>query len=325
MTVLVTGAAGFLGRNLVTSLLADGQQVTGVDNFITSDRRDLALLLREPGFTFHELDVTSPEFRALAGNLDLESIYHLACPTGVPNNGPLGLEMLTASYEGSRAVLEAARARLTPVVFASSAEVYGDPLVSPQGEAYTGNVDTLGARKGYEEGQRGGATLLGLYAERDGVPAKIVRVFNTYGPGMCLDETRVIPFFVRRALTGRPLTVHGDGSQTRCHTYVDDMVRAFRSVLSHGQPGRPYNAGSETPVTVLALAELVLELTGATSGIEHVPALSHDHQHRLPDTTRIRTELGWQPETDLIDGLARTISDIRERIGRALQTNESVA
>ena len=325
MTVLVTGAAGFLGRNLVTSLLADGHSVTGVDTFITSDRRDLARLQAEPRFTFHELDVTADDFRALLSDVDLEAIYHLACPTGVPNNGPLGLEMLTASYEGSRAVLEAARTRLTPVAFASSAEVYGDPLVSPQTEAYTGNSDPLGPRKGYEGGKRIGETLFGLYAERYGVPAKIVRVFNTYGPGMCLDETRVIPFFVRSALTGRPVTVHGDGSQTRCHTYVDDMVRAFKLILKDGEPGRPYNVGSMTPVTVLALAELVIQVTGANVGIEHVPALSHDHKHRLPETTRVRTELGWEPSVGLVDGLQRTIADITERLGLRLETNKSVA
>jgi UDP-glucuronate decarboxylase len=325
MSVLVTGAAGFLPRHIVRSLLDDGARVVGVDTFITSDRRDLAPLLRDPRFDFYEMDVSTPGFRTFAEKLRPSAIYHLACPTGVPNNGPLALEMMTASYEGSRAVLEAARAERVPVAFASSAEVYGDPEVSPQREDYNGNVNPLGARKGYEGGKRVGETLFGIYAERYGVPAKIVRVFNTYGPGMCLDETRVIPFFVKSALLGRPITVHGDGLQTRCHTYVSDMVAAFRLIMAEGVPGRPYNVGSETPVTVKTLAELVIELTGSSSRVEHVPALSHDHRHRLPDTTRVRTELGWRQIVGLRDGLERTIADIRARLSQMRDDHASVA
>lgn len=315
MTVLVTGAAGFLGRHLVRSLLNDGHEVAGVDNFITSERADLVGLLAEPRFTFAEMDITSPAFPAFASEFRAEAIYHLACPTGVPNLGPLALEMVETCYEGSKAVLEIARAQGAPALLTSTAEVYGDPLVSPQTEEYTGNVDTLGPRKGYEEGKRVAETLFGIYAQRYGVAAKVVRVFNTYGPGMALSDTRVVPSFVTSALTGRPLRSHGDGAQTRCHTFASDMVAGLRLAMERGRPARAYNLGSNRQLSVRALAELIVELTGTESGIEFVPRPGHDHQDRLPDTTRARDELGWSLTVSLEDGLRATIADFRERMG----------
>lgn len=314
MTVLVTGAAGFLGKHLVRALLADGYTVAGVDNFITSDRRDLAPLLTHERFSFKEMDITTPEFAAHGRSIEPEAIFHLGCPTGVPNLVPMALEMLEASYEGTKAVLEIARGAECPAVVTSSAEVYGEPLVSPQTEEYTGNVDTLGPRMGYEEGKRVAETLFGIYAQKYGVPAKIVRVFNTYGPGMSLDDTRVVPSFVKAALTGRPLRLHGDGEQNRCHTHASDMVRALRTVLANGTPGRAYNAGSQKQVTVRALAELVVQLTGTSSPIERIPRPAHDHTSRLPETARIRAELGWEMTVPLDAGLRETIADFRTRL-----------
>ncbi len=325
MTILVTGAAGFLGRHLVTSLLADGYAVAGVDNFITCDRTDLAGLVADPNFTFAEIDVTSAEFPAFASNFRLEAIYHLACPTGVPNLGPLALEMVETCYVGSRWALEIARERRVPILLTSTAEVYGDPRVSPQTETYTGNVDTLGPRKGYEEGKRVAETLFGIYAERFGVPAKIVRVFNTYGPGMSLSDTRVVPSFVRAALTGRPLVCHGDGGQTRCHTYVSDMVRGLRLAMERGRPARAYNLGSDQQVSVRALAHLVIKLAGSDSPIAQIVRPGHDHKNRLPDTTRARDELGWVRSVGLEDGLRATIADFRERLGLAIAGGERAA
>ncbi len=315
MTVLVTGAAGFLGRHLTASLLDDGHEVAGVDNFITSDSADLRPLLRRPGFSFEELDITGAAFRTFASGLKLEAIYNLACPTGVPNLGPMALEMLRTCYEGSYAVLELAREQGCPALVTSTAEVYGNPEVVPQPESYTGNVDTLGPRKGYEEGKRVAETLFGIYAERYGVAAKVARVFNTYGPGMCLTDTRVVPSFVRKALLGEPLVVHGDGGQTRCHVYASDQVAGLRLVLQQGMPARAYNIGTQTPFTVGDLAELVLELTGSRSEIQRVERPAHDHDRRLPDTTRVRTELGWEPRMSLKDGLRATIEDFSRRLG----------
>ncbi|MGI8549717.1 MAG: NAD-dependent epimerase/dehydratase family protein [Dehalococcoidia bacterium] len=318
MRVLVTGAAGFLGRHLVASLLADGHKVAGVDTFITSDREDLTRLQQEANFDFAELDVTSSGFGQFARGFRPDAIYHLACPTGVPNLGPMALEMLATSYEGSVAVLEVARERNASVLLTSSAEVYGNPEVTPQTEAYTGNVDTLGPRKGYEEGKRVAETLFAIYAERFGVQSRIVRVFNTYGPGMSLRETRVVPAFVRAALKGQPLTIHGNGGQTRCHTFASDMVQGLKMAMERGRPARAYNIGSQTPVTVKALAELVIRVADSPSTVEVIERPGHDHEHRLPDTARARTELGWSLSVSLEEGLRATIADFRERLGAGL-------
>jgi UDP-glucuronate decarboxylase len=314
VTILVTGAAGFLGRHLVRSLLADGQRVLGVDNFITSDPLDLLDLRSEPRFSFLEMDAGDPGFLVLASSQRIDGIYHLACPTGVPNLGPLALEMWQTCYRASEIVLQVARANRAPVLLTSTAEVYGNPEVSPQAESYTGNVDTLGPRKGYEEGKRVAETLFAIYAERYQVDAKIVRVFNTYGPGMALSDTRIVPAAVSSALQDLPITVYGDGSQTRCHVYVDDMINGLRLAMAHGQPARAYNIGSQSPTTVKGLVKAILRHTDSTSPIEFRERPGHDHDLRMPDTMRAQTELGWTPSIDLEEGLTATVEDFRRRL-----------
>jgi nucleoside-diphosphate-sugar epimerase len=321
--VLVTGAAGFIGRHVVRALLADGEVVIGVDNFITSEREDLRPLLEAPRVRFIEADVASPAFPAALAGQRVDAIYHLACPTGVPNLGPLALEMLRTCYEGTSAALSLARAHNAPLLLASSAEVYGNPERAPQDESYSGNVDPLGPRKGYEEGKRVAETLCGIYAERFGVRAVIARIFNTYGPGMSLAETRVVPAFARAALEGRPLLLHGDGAQTRCHLYIDDLVAGLRLALAHGAPGRAYNLGGTTPATVRDLAERIVRLAGSSSPIVTVERPAHDHDNRLPDTGRARTELGWQALVDFETGLAETIADIRTRLAAPSRTTRA--
>jgi nucleoside-diphosphate-sugar epimerase len=325
MTTMITGAAGFIGRHLTSTLLAEGVEVIGVDNFITSDREDLAALLRTPGFSFYEMDVTSPAFREMAQSRPVDHIYHLACPTGVPNLGPLALEMLETCFDGTRAVLDVARMFNATVVLSSSAEVYGNPLVSPQDESYTGNVDTLGPRNGYEEGKRVAETLCGIYAQRYGADAKIARIFNTYGPGMSLRETRVVPAFVRAALRSEPITVHGDGSQLRCHTYVADMVDGLRRLASGGRAGIAYNLGSRTPMSVRALAEEIVRVASSTSPIQSIARPVHDHDARLPRTERALQELGWAPTTTLERGLRATVEDIAGRLARMEPATHAVA
>lgn len=315
--VLVTGAAGFLGRQLVRSLLADGAAVVGVDNFSTSERDELRPLLAAPRFRFVEADVVSPDFPAAVAGERFTSIYHLACPTGVHNLEPLALEMLRACYEGSRAVLEIARAHGASVLLASTAEVYGNPEVAPQVESYSGNVDPLGPRKGYEEGKRVAETLFAIYAERYGLHTTIARIFNCYGPGMSLNDTRVVPAFVRAALAGRPLPLHGEGAQTRCHTYVADTVAGLRLALARGAAARAYNIGTPVQTTVRDLAQRILRLSGSQSPLVSVERAAHDHDNRLPDTSRARDELGWQPRIALDDGLAATIADVRARLAQA--------
>lgn len=314
MTILVTGAAGFIGKHLVRSLLDDGHVVVGVDNFITADRADIEPLLAHERFTFVERDIVDGPLDDLPQADSLSAIFNLACPTGVPNLVPLAYEMLATCYDGSRNVLELARKSGATVLLTSSAEVYGNPLVSPQTEDYTGNVDTLGVRNGYEEGKRVAETLFGIYAQKHGVQAKIVRVFNTYGPGMSLSETRVVPAFVRAALGGQPLRIHGEGAQNRCHTFVTDMVRGIRLAMAKGEPGRAYNLGSQKQTTIRELAEAIVRVAGSPSQLQFIDRPSHDHDSRLPDTKRARNELGWEPTIGLDDGLALTLEDFRRRL-----------
>lgn len=315
LRVLVTGGGGFIGRNLVRALAISGASVIAVDNYITSSSDDSRALAGLPGVEVMEADCSTADFAARVESLEFDRIFHLACPTGVPNLQRLAFEMLAACYDGSRVLLEAARMRGVPVLLASSAEVYGNPLVSPQAESYSGNVDQLGPRKAYEEGKRIAETLFALYAEKYRVPAKIARIFNTYGPGMAMSDTRVIPSFVRSALVGEDILVHGDGSQTRCHTFVEDLVRGLRLVLDHGEPARAYNLGTPKPMTVDNLAREVVRVAESSSRIRYIDRPAHDHDKRLPDTSRARSELGWVPAVSLSDGLKATITDFKSRLG----------
>ena len=316
-SILVTGAAGYLGKHLVRSLLADGHHVIGVDNFITSNPEDLVDLRRDPQFDFHAMDICSPEFQQVATEQPLHGIFHLACPTGVPNLGPLAVEMLQTCTEGTHNVLTIARAQKARCLLSSSAEVYGDPQVTPQDEAYHGNVDALGGRKAYEEGKRVAETWFGIYAERFGVQALIARVFNSYGPGMSLTDTRIVPAFTAAALRGNPIPVHGDGAQVRCYAYVADTVRGLRRVMDAGQPARPYNIGSTDQVSALTMATMIKELSYSDSAIVSVPRPPHDTNGRLPDVRRAHDELGWEPHVHLRDGLRETIADFTARLAPA--------
>ena len=268
---LVTGAAGYLGKHLVRSLLNAGQSVVGVDNFITSDPADLDMLRRHPKFDFYPIDICGPELARLAQDYALEQIFHLACPTGVPNLGPMAVEMLETCSDGTRNVLEIARERRIRILLSSSAEVYGDPTVSPQEESYNGNVDPLGPRKAYEEGKRVAESWFGIYAEQFGVQAMIARVFNSYGPGMSINDMRIVPMFVSAALRGAPIPLHGDGAQVRCYAYVSDTVAGLRRVLEAGAPARPYNIGSTDEVSAMTMATMIKELSYSDSQIASTP------------------------------------------------------
>ena len=314
MNVLITGGAGFIGRRLASGLLGDGHRVLAVDNFITSDEEALGPLREDPRFEFEKRDVRDAEIVGIVRSFAPDEIYHLACPTGVHNLVPLAQEMIETSFLGTRLLLEAARDRQTPILLASSAEVYGDPEVAPQAETYTGNVDPLGPRNGYEEGKRSAESLVTIYTHRYGIPGRIARIFNTYGPGMSLRDTRVVPSMIRRALTGEPLVIYGDGTQTRCHAYVDDTAAGLRRVMDHGVPGRAYNIGSENPLSIRELASEILAACRSDSPIEFVPHKIADHGHRLPDISRARVELDWEPATSLRDGLAETVADLRRRL-----------
>lgn len=305
-TILVTGSAGFIGSNLSRMLLEEGHRVLGVDNYITGTRENTAALEKYEQFAFLEIDIANPGFELLFDTHRIDEIYHLACPTGVPNLRLLAAEMLTTCSYGMFNVLELARKHGSKVLFTSTAEVYGQPEIFPQHEEYNGNVSPLGERSAYEEGKRFSESVLAMYVRRYGVDARVVRVFNTYGPGMSLSDKRVIPQFLQSILNNEPLKIYGDGSQTRCHLYVDDLVHGLRTVMAKGLPGEAYNVGSERQMTVLELAQLLISLTKYEGGITHEPHFIEDHRHRRPSVEKARA-LGWQQRVSIEDGLQRMI------------------
>ncbi|HWO07383.1 MAG TPA: NAD-dependent epimerase/dehydratase family protein [Candidatus Paceibacterota bacterium] len=304
-SILVTGGAGFIGSNLCKSLLDEGHIVHCVDNLVTGNRNNVAALSQHDNFIFYEFDIANPALAQLFPTR-LDYIYHLACPTGVPNLTRLATEMLHACSYGMFNVLELAKQHEAKMVFTSTAEIYGQPERTPQDEDYTGNVHPMGIRSAYEEGKRFSESCLAAYVRYHGLDARVVRVFNTYGPGMSLSDRRVIPQFISSVLRKEPLRVYGDGSQTRTHLYVDDLVRGIRLVMDKGLPGEAYNIGSEHPMTVRELAELVIELTSHDEGIEYVPHFIEDHRHRKPSIEKAK-QLGWQQEVEITIGLQKMI------------------
>ncbi|MBI3282640.1 GDP-mannose 4,6-dehydratase [Candidatus Curtissbacteria bacterium] len=304
MKILVTGAAGFIGFHLCRKLLSLGHIVVGLDNFITGTRQNINLLSENRNFIFHERDINFL-FILQKKILEVEQIYHLACPTGVDNLMPLAEEMLTTCSAGTKNILEIARTNGAKFLFTSSSEVYGNPKISPQKENYTGNVDIIGVRSPYEEGKRFAESLITAYVTKYKIDARIVRVFNTYGPAMSQSDTRVIPRFLRQAMTGQPLTVKGRGVQKRTFCYVDGLIDGLIKVMEKGKIGEAYNLGSNVETAIIDLAKLIIKITGSKSKIQFVSRPPHDHQRRLPDLKKVR-KLGWQPKIGLEDGLKIT-------------------
>lgn len=304
-TILVTGGAGFIGANLSRTLLEKGNAVIAVDNFITSSDKNLRLLKKYPEFTFIKHDITKPLPKKLTDR-KIDMVYHLACPTGVPNLIPLAEEMLLTCSVGTKNILEYSLKNSASFLFTSSSEVYGDPEVFPQPETYTGNVDPDGIRSPYEEGKRFSESLVVMYVRKYKLDAKIVRIFNTYGPLMSKNDSRVIPNFLGKAVLGKPLPVQGDGKQKRTFCYVDDLVNGLQIVMRNGKKGETYNLGSDKEITVLNLAKKVKKMTKTKSEVAHVDRPSHDHKRRLPNLEKV-TRLGWQQKVSLDEGLARTI------------------
>lgn len=307
MKILVTGGTGFIGSNLCLKLLANGDTVYAVDNFITSDASNIAELQHNPNFYFNRLDITSAEFIKLFSATDLDIIYHLACPTGVPNLGPLAEEMLLTCSIGTKNVLDIALKQHAKILLTSSSEVYGDPLVFPQDEEYTGNVNPIGHRSPYEEGKRFSESLVTAYHHKFGLNTKIVRIFNTYGPYMSFNDTRVIPKFLVEIFNNRNLTIKKPGNQTRTFCFVKDLVNGLILVMEKGESGTVYNLGGEEELSIIDLANLMLEITNSSSQIKLVEGDYHDHKRRKPALKKIKS-LGWSPETTLEEGLLKTIS-----------------
>jgi dTDP-glucose 4,6-dehydratase len=307
---VVTGGAGFVGSHLCRTLLARGWEVVAVDNLCTGRRSNLNGLMTQPGFEFIERDVTAP--LDLSGPVD--AVLHFASPASPPDYLALPIETLDVGSTGTKLTLELARSTGARYLLASTSEVYGDPTVHPQPESYWGNVNPVGPRSVYDEAKRFSEAMATAYRRTYGVDVKIVRIFNTYGPGLRPGDGRAIPNFIAQALAGRPLTVYGDGSQTRSFCYVDDEVAGLLALLLSDWTGGPMNIGNPEEHTILELARLVLELTGSDAPILYEALPENDPVRRRPDITLAGRELGWKPETPLADGLAQTIRWFRDNV-----------
>ncbi|OSC62989.1 epimerase [Streptomyces sp. 4F] len=302
---LVTGGAGFVGSHLCARLLDAGTDVVCLDNLATGSRANVADLERHRGFRFVHADATDPAaLRRLPGRFDL--ILHFACPASPADYLRLPLETLDVGSTGTRNALERARADGARFLLASTSEVYGDPLEHPQRETYWGNVNPIGPRSVYDESKRFAEALVTAHRHVHGTDAAIVRIFNTYGPRMRTGDGRAVPTFIAQALDGMPLTVAGDGGQTRSLCYVDDTVDGVLALAASGESG-PVNIGGADEITMLELARRVVELTGSGSRIRFVDRPVDDPGRRKPDTTLARERLGWQPKVGWSEGLERTI------------------
>ncbi|GJF24309.1 UDP-glucuronic acid decarboxylase family protein [Streptomyces sp. HO565] len=302
---LVTGGAGFVGSHLCGRLLDAGADVVCLDNLATGSRSNVADLERHRGFRFVRADATDPTaLRGLPGRFDL--VLHFACPASPADYLRLPLETLDVGSTGTRNALERAHADGARFLLASTSEVYGDPLEHPQRESYWGNVNPIGPRSVYDESKRFAEALVTAHRQVHGTDTAIVRIFNTYGPRMRTGDGRAVPTFIAQALDGMPLTVAGDGGQTRSLCYVDDTVAGVLALAASGESG-PMNIGGADEITVLELARRIVELTGSGSRIRFVERPVDDPCRRKPDTTLARERLGWRPRVGWSEGLERTI------------------
>jgi dTDP-glucose 4,6-dehydratase len=309
---VVTGGAGFLGSHLCDRLLAEGIEVVCIDNLLTGSLANIDHLFGRPGFTFVKHDVTN--YIHVPGRVDF--VLHFASPASPVDYLELPIQTLKVGSLGTHKALGLAQAVGARFLLASTSEVYGDPLVHPQPESYWGNVNPVGPRGVYDEAKRFAEAMTMAYHRFHGVSTRIVRIFNTYGPRMRARDGRVVPAFVCQALAGEPLTVFGDGSQTRSFCYVDDLIEGVVRVL-FSELHEPVNIGNPAEMTVLQFAEAIRRLTGNHVPIEHRPLPVDDPKVRQPDITLARTRLGWQPRVPLEDGLARTVEYFRSRVGCA--------
>ncbi len=311
MRVLITGAAGFLGSHLCDRFLAEGHEVIGMDNLITGNTDNIAHLAGRSDFTFIRYDVT--HYIYIEGPVD--AVLHFASPASPIDYLNYPIQTLKVGSLGTHNALGLAKAKGARFLLASTSEVYGDPLVHPQHEDYPGNVDAIGPRGVYDEAKRFAEAITMAYHRTHGVDTRIARIFNTYGPRMRLDDGRVVPNFIGQALRGEPLTVYGDGSQTRSFCYVSDLIEGIYRLLMSDY-NLPVNIGNPSEMSILQFAELVNRLTANPAGIVFKDDLriKGDPQTRQPDITRARAILGWEPVVDLPHGLEMTIAYFKERV-----------
>jgi dTDP-glucose 4,6-dehydratase len=316
MRILITGAAGFLGSHLCDKLLADGHEVIGLDNFVTGNPQNIAHLAGNEKFSFQRNDVSNYIF--VVGKVD--AIMHFASPASPNPQSPAGyfnlpIQTMKAGALGTHHCLGLARANNARFILASTSEIYGDPQVHPQPETYAGNVDPVGLRAVYDEAKRFAESLTMAYHRAHGVDTRIVRIFNTYGPRMDLEDGRALPNMLKQALLGQPVTVYGDGQQTRSFCYVDDLVDGIVRLL-YSDEHMPVNIGNPIEMTILQFAETINKITENKGGITYVDARSsRDPQMRQPDITRARQILKWDPKIQLEEGLRKTIPYFKEKLG----------
>ena len=317
MRILITGAAGFLGSHLCDRLLADGHEVIGMDNFITGSPDNIAHLADNEKFSFYKRDVSNYIF--VPGKVD--AILHFASPASPNPQSKSGyfnlpIQTMKAGALGTHNCLGLARVNNARFLLASTSEIYGDPEVHPQAETYPGNVDPVGERAVYDEAKRFAESLTMAYHRFHHVNTSIVRIFNTYGPRMDLEDGRALPNLLKQALLGQPLTVYGDGSQTRSFCYVDDLIEGIIKLL-YSDEHLPVNIGNQDEMSILHFAEVINKVTGNEAGIVfHKDARSaRDPQQRQPDITRAREILGWSPKINLEEGIRRTIPFFKQKLG----------
>jgi dTDP-glucose 4,6-dehydratase len=301
-TALVTGGAGFLGGHLCTFLLEKGHRVICVDNLITGVAANVAHLRDHPHFLYVEHDIT----KSLTFDEKIDYVLHFASPASPIDYQKIPIETLDVGSLGTKFALELAKMKNAVFFFASTSEVYGDPLVNPQPESYWGNVNSIGVRSCYDEAKRFSEALVMAYHRVHGMNTKLIRIFNTYGPRMRKNDGRVIPAFFSQALANQPLTVFGDGMQTRSFCYVDDLIQGIYALLMSNEHG-PINVGNPGEYTILELAKKIVSLTGSTSEIRFLPLPKDDPKVRRPDITMAQEKLGWEPTIGLDEGLAKTL------------------
>ena len=308
MRILVTGGAGFIGSHLCERLISEGNEVLCLDNFFTGRRENIFHLLDNPRFELLRHDVTEPVL------LEVDQIYNLACPASPVHYQYNPVKTVKTNVMGTINMLGLAKRVRARILQASTSEVYGDPEKHPQTEDYWGNVNPIGIRSCYDEGKRLAETLMTDYHRQNNVDIRIARIFNTYGPRMLEDDGRVVSNFIVQALRGEPLTLYGEGQQTRSFCYVDDLIEGLIRLMNVHDLHDPVNLGNPGEFTIKQLAEEVIKSCGSQSGFTYMPLPADDPRQRKPDITRAQTALGWNPTIPLRDGLKRTVEDFRSRV-----------